>query len=290
MKTFSERQGLKPVRMLIQRESMDEPLRNNLWDALTIVYWDRVQAPVIGPYERRLSGNPEMNALCRSLWHLFFQRPLDTLSDHWADTHMKLRGWFFECGWNEVYDFIEFVPKQYLCEDVSVNHQFREYCNAVLERHLSAYRFVSGEIVDITSEEEIAEIEEALDATAGLEGVNTHLRTALKFLADRESPDYRNSIKESISAVESLCKLISGDEKATLRQALEQIEKQAELHGALKGAFEKLYGYSSDADGIRHALLQEPMLSSEDAKFMLVACSAFVNYLLAKASRAGIEL
>ncbi|HUW95471.1 MAG TPA: hypothetical protein VMW58_06760 [Anaerolineae bacterium] len=86
--------------------------------------------------------------------------------------------------------------------------------------------------------------------------------------------------------------MISGDEKATLGQALKQIEKQAELHGALKGAFEKLYGYTSDADGIRHAfgLLEEPNLRSEDAKFMLVACSAFVNYLLAKASRVGIAL
>ena len=271
---------------------MDAPLRNNLWDALTVFYWDRVRAPVVGPYVRLLSANPEMNALLRLVWHLFFQRPLDTLQDHWADTHKQLREWFFECEWNEVYDFIEFVPKHYVAKDKPVNREFREYCNFVLERNLSAYRFVGGEIIGLTSDEEIAEIEEALDSTARLKGVNTHLRTALSRLSDRESPDYRNSIKESISAVESLCELISGEKKATLGQALKQIEKQAELHGALKGAFEKLYGYTSDADGIRHALglLEEPNLRSEDAKFMLVACSAFVNYLLAKAARAGIDL
>jgi hypothetical protein len=51
-----------------------------------------------------------------------------------------------------------------------------------------------------------------------------------------------------------------------------------------------MYGYTSDAQGIRHALMDEPNLSFEDAKFMLVSCSAFVNYLIAKAAKAGISL
>ena len=285
MKTFSERHGLKPVRTQIQLESMDESLRNNLWDALCLCYWNDVLEV---PGSTWLSYDGDIRTLFHSLWHLYFEKPLDALSNSWAETRGQMRSYFLSCAWNEAYDFVEFVAANYPLQ--SKNREFRDFCNVVLERNLSAYRFVGGEIADITSEEEISEIEEALDATAGLEGVNTHLRTALKFLADRESPDYRNSIKESISAVESLCELISGDEKATLGQALKQIERQVELHGALKGAFEKLYGYTSDADGIRHALLDEPNLRSEDAKFMLVACSAFVNYLLAKASRAGIQL
>jgi len=273
------------VRTQIQLESMDESLRNNLWDALCLFYWNDVYDM---PGASWLSYHKDMRTLFHALWHRHFAKPLDTLSSSWSQTYHEMREYFFQCSWNEAYDFVEFVAANYPLR--VKNHEFREFCNGVLERNLSAYRFVGGEVTDITSEEEIAEIEVALDATAGLKGVNTHLRTALKLLADRESPDYRNSIKESISAVESLCELISGDENATLGQALKQIEKQAELHGALKGAFEKLYGYTSDADGIRHALLEEPNLRSEDAKFMLVACSAFVNYLLAKASRAGIEL
>jgi hypothetical protein len=284
MSTFSERHGLKPVRTEIQLESMDESLRNNLWDALCLYYWQDIYEV---PGSTWISYHGSMRTLFHSLWHRYFQKPLDTLSSSWSRTYDEIREYFFSCSWNEAYDFIEFVAANYPLQ--AVNDKFIDFCNGVLERNVSAYRFVGGEIVDITSEGEIAEIEEALDATAGLEGVNTHLRTALKFLADRESPDYRNSIKESISAVEGLCELISGNEKATLGQALKQIEKQAELHRALKGAFEKLYGYTSDADGIRHALLEEPNLGSEDAKFMLVACSAFVNYLLAKVSRAGIE-
>ena len=54
------------------------------------------------------------------------------------------------------------------------------------------------------------------------------------------------------------------------------------LHPALAGAFQKLYGYTSDADGIRHALMEESNLDLADASLMLVACSGFVSYLLAK--------
>jgi len=62
------------------------------------------------------------------------------------------------------------------------------------------------------------------------------------------------------------------------------------MHSALKSAFSSLYGYTSDADGIRHALLNEPNLYFEDAKFMLVSCSTFINYLIIKASKAGIKI
>ena len=70
------------------------------------------------------------------------------------------------------------------------------------------------------------------------------------------------------------------------------IEKQGKvtLHPALKRSFDSLYGYTSDAGGIRHAMSGEPAITSDDARFMLVSCSAFVNYLISKASNAGVEL
>ena len=122
--------------------------------------------------------------------------------------------------------------------------------------------------------------------------VRTHLENSLKLLSDRKSPDYRNSIKESISAVEAICRLIAKDKNATLGQALKVVENKVGLHGALKASFSSLYGYTSSAKGIRHALglLEEPSLSFEDSKFMLVSCSAFINYLISKASKAGIKI
>ena len=101
-------------------------------------------------------------------------------------------------------------------------------------------------------------------------------------MSDRTNPNYRNSIKESISAVEALCKTVSGKEKAHLGEAIAFLEKKGSIHPALKRAFTSLYGYTSDADGIRHALMEESNLTGADARFMLISCSAFINYVIAR--------
>lgn len=283
MKLFSQRMGIKPVKTVIQVDSIDDDLRNSLWNALCLFYWREVRA-------RRISDstNSDIKILLMKLWVHYFKKPIDTLSEFWPDVRGEIRDYFFNCEWYEVYDFIEFIANHY--PDHRVNQEFMNFCNVLLERELSAYRFVGGRITQITSEEEISEIEEALEISGRLKPVYTHLKRALALLADRKSPDYRNSVKESISAVEAICKLITKKEKATLGQALNEIADKVDLHPALRNAFSSLYGYTSDAEGIRHALLDEPKLSFEDAKFMLVSCSAFINYLFSKLSKAGIEI
>lgn len=61
---------------------------------------------------------------------------------------------------------------------------------------------------------------------------------------------------------------------------LRKLEKDGKMHPALSKAFSLLYGYTNDADGIRHGLLGEESLTKSDARFMLISCSAFVNYVI----------
>ena len=70
--------------------------------------------------------------------------------------------------------------------------------------------------------------------------------------------------------------------------ALDKIKGKLKIHSALERGFKQIYGYTSDTDGIRHALTEEATCDFEDAKFMLVSCSAFINYLVIKANKAGI--
>jgi hypothetical protein len=42
-----------------------------------------------------------------------------------------------------------------------------------------------------------------------------------------------------------------------------------------------LFGYVTDEGGVRHALIEEAAgVTGDDARFMLVTCSAFANYLV----------
>jgi hypothetical protein len=279
---FSERSGIKPIKNVIQTEGMDDDLRNGLWNALDLFYWEHV----VTRYGYNYHESDELiSKLCRSVWLNYFKQPLDTLPSDWGPTYQLLRKYFFACQWYEAYDFLEFVPSNYLAPYRDENPNFRDYCNRILERELSAYRFVGDKLTQITSKTEIAEIEQAMTSADPLRSVSLHIKTALGLLADRKSPDYRNCIKESISAVEAACKLITNDEKATLGEAIKKFKSKVGLHAALEKAFLNMYGYTNDADGIRHALMEESTLTFEDAKFMLVSCSAFVNYLTAKSAR-----
>lgn len=284
MELFSERQGYKSVKTIMQVNTMDTDLRNGLWNALELYYWKRAERTNF----LSDSSNKDILLLLRRLWLDYFKRPLDTLPNLWAPSYRVLRDYFLSCQWFEVYDFIQFVANEYYLN--AINQVFVEYSNSILERELSGYRFIEGRITPITSKEEIAEIEEALRSKKPLEPVVIHLKSALDLFSDRKSPDYRNSIKESISAVEAICKSITGKNDATLGDALKVISMKIEIHSALQQSFIKLYGYTSDAEGIRHSLLTEPQLDFEDAKFMLVSCSAFINYLKVKSSKAGIHL
>ena len=286
MTSFSQRHGYKPIKDVIQIESIDQDLRTGLWNAIDFFYWH------IGkPYELMSSSyNEELSVLFDLLWLDYFKQPLDTIPERPYIAEKQIRDYFFDCRWSEVYDIVEFIANNY--PGSPRNDKFISYCNVILEREVSGYRFIGKTITPITDKGEIAEIEEASRVSKDLEPAAIHLNSALEKLSDKESPDYRNSIKESISAVESIATQIAGKDKAKLTEALEILSGKIQLHAALRQGFIKLYGYTSDAEGIRHALLKETKLDLdfEDAKFMLVACSAFINYLKVKASKAGIDL
>lgn len=266
---FSERIGV--VRRVIQKDSMDVDLKYALWNVLYSRYWSHYADTV------QTTKDVREGKLLIELWTHHFHRPLDKFGRQFYHSLSQIRDSYMASNWASTYDFIESVANS---SAVSDGEAFRRDCNVVLERHVSAYRFVGTTLAPITSEEEILAVEQGLSYSGKFAPVSTHLDTALARLADRAAPDYRNSVKESISAVEAACQIITGDNKATLGDALKKIG----IHPALQKGFGAIYGYTSDAGGIRHALSDEADVTADDAKFFLVSCSAFVNYLIAKGS------
>lgn len=217
--------------------------------------------------------------MVRRVWIHYFNFDLDTLQPFHSEYGRKgyydiFKEHFSKCKWYEVYDFLEeiSVDRSELLE--AQDDSSRKWINEVLEEYNSAYRFVGKEIAEITDHNEISSIEDGLEDAE--KPVRIHLEAALRMLSDREFPDYRNSIKESISAIEAACRIVTGNESATLGDALKRVQN---MHPAMQKAFGQLYGYTSDESGIRHSLIDEPKISYADAKFMLVTCSAFISFL-----------
>ena len=117
----------------------------------------------------------------------------------------------------------------------------------------------------------------------GLVGAVSHLRQAADCI---NRGDHSGAVRESIHAVESTARHFDPNAKS-LNPALKALEDGGNLHPALKGAFIKLYGYASDEQGIRHALIDTPQASvdQDEAVFMLGACASFCSYLARKHQR-----
>ncbi|TVZ08638.1 hypothetical protein JM80_1137 [Cellulophaga sp. RHA_52] len=271
---FSQRIGKREYKTELEKEGLSPELKNSLWTlVLELIIEERSN-------EKRYEKHSDLTVFFRELWIYFYKWPIDnlpmsygTVTDYEATP--TVRKWFFKSDWDLVLDFIEFAS--------DYHPEFCKICNLFLKKEMSAYRFVDGKITEINSKEEVIEIERALNNSDKFKSVKTHLKTAIELLSDRKNPDFRNSIKESISSVESLAKIITDNSKTTLGQALKEIEKKHNIPKSLKSAFSSLYGYTSDTGGIRHSLLESDVkVDLEEARFMLVTCSAFVNYLMNK--------
>lgn len=277
MKSFSQRHGLKPVTQVAQVGAMSDELRNSLWNALDKAFWST------DDFVYGFAGSHgKIEEFSHFLWVNYFKKPVDTRPGYGHPRRGPMildaiREYFFNYKWHEVYDFIEFVVRMYERSKPGLAN----YLNQILERELAGYKFIDGMIVDITDAQESELLVEAL-ADTKFGPVTAHLERALQLLADRKQPDYRNSIKESISAVEAMARIVAEAPKATLGEALKALEKKGHLHPALKDGFSKLYGYTNDDDGIRHAMLDEPNIDQSDAKYFLLSCTSFINYLKAK--------
>lgn len=269
-------------KVAIQIDSADSELRTDLWNYAYEAFFSAASSfRFITDMVRSENGT-----LIKSIWKDYFKKEIDLLRRDVLAEYViaTIKNEFLNQDWYKLYNLLQFISDKYFI-NTSQENFFYLVCNDIFEKNLSAYRFIDKLIVPISSIEEKASIEEALTIATVVNPVKIHLKRALEFFSDRENPDYRNSIKESISAVESCCKFISGDDKATLGKALAILAKKHKLDIKLKSAFSILYDYTSDAEGIRHALMDTPTLSQEDAKYMLVICSAFINYLMVKNSR-----
>ena len=270
---FSEQYGYKSEKE-IQYESVSDALRVRIWN---LFYQYDIQAKnSLMHLTHAMTGEPTIDSIIAD--RLGFN------VCHAPTPQVMIENFIVnECQWYEIFDFIE-IHLECLNEEKRAT-RIEQY-NHLLETEKSAYRVIAGKVVPISNEYELSTIEEASHTV--YDSINVHVEKALSLYADRQNPDYENSIKESISAVESVCCIITGmtGKNATLGNTIKKLKDNGVyIHSAMEKAFSSLYGYTSDENGIRHGGIDFANAPVEDAKYMLVSCSAFVNYLIEKWSK-----
>lgn len=288
---FSQRKGLIIESSIIAKDSINQ----NVINAIGSCYDVLCQNLLTAQNERYYSHGHTFIQIDieRELWIHFANRRLALFEDNgryylvFDELLMKSH-----LPWNRILDLVEYV-----CKWISVNVSTYPYLNDLLKEFESninhefdrldyGYRIVNHCIVDITSDVEMETVNEAIAGSQ--DNVREHMQSAIAHYSARPNPDVRSAIKESISAVEAVCRELTGDD--TLGKALKHLEENGVvIHKMLKDQFTKFYVYTNDPNsGIRHALMDVEgtyVPSKDEAYYMIVSCCAFVNYLRRKVGK-----
>lgn len=275
---FSDRIGKTKQSEVLQIDGMSEELKNTIWNYFYVTFFS--------------DGYSVVTNFLRILYTGFLKIPVDEMPYRDYERLEAFKKIYANFKWYEVYNLIEFITPlvSQLTELKVTSENWILYLNKIFKNENSGYRFIDGILAPITIEEELISIENSIVESKAkkMYGTAKHFETAVELFSKRLDPDYRNSIKESISAVESLVKQLTNEKGGGLDKALTILDGKLKFHGGFKAGLLNLYGYTSDSNGIRHSIMDEPNLDFDDAKYMLVSCSAFVNFIISKADKAGL--
>ena len=270
---FSQRTGLVPIPPQLKLGEVSAELRRLLdyYIGLEIERESRnwYESPTFSETWRRVAMDMHV---------LLFKEAASTFSPHPHRKRADLGDFIQRAGIAELFDLVEF----FIRHPKTSAELKRELAGAFVTAR-AAYRvFDNAHIAAIGTDEQAAAFERAVaDAEATNAGAARKQLIAAG-VALRNS-DWAGCVRESIHAVEAVAvRLAPGTD--SLGAALRVLEQRGHLHGGLKKAFSSLYGYSSDEEGVRHALVfnGEAQVDEADALFMLGACASFVSYLLAR--------
>lgn len=284
--TFSQAQGYAELPQPLKLGELSGEARNQLWSVLysCVEKSKRHVSWMAGPGRHPIYIDSPWDEILRHLHVNLYQLPIDEFSPEFYPLMDQYKSAFLQQNrpLNEAFDILQEMMRHRLCPREFTDGISNAFNNCQLAYIINKTRPVT--ILPAATSEEgrtIAKALEDLDG-AGLAGAATHLRNASTCVT---KADWSGAIRESIHAVEAVARRI--EPKANdLGKALAKLKKDKRimLHPAMEAALSKLYGYTSDEQGIRHSLLDKPEanVGQDEAVFMLGACAGFSSYLFRK--------
>ena len=277
--TFSQAQGLEPLPRPLALGELPQMARNRLWDVFYRATEEHSDTSPGSPY---LVVYGPWKEVLRDLYVKFFNEPTDGFSRFLDNIRDQYKDFMLgKTQYNKVFDLIQFIMRHPGCPP-----DFTSGIMAAFEECSMAYVVDTNDPPTIfpaaTPEEGEAILKAREDLrTAALHAANGHLQRAAELM---NGGKWRESAHESISAVESVG-LSLGVRGSTLAAVLKRLRSNPawRIHPAFLAALDKLYAYTSDEQGVRHAAVDDQEhVGREEAQFMMGVCAASCSYLLGK--------
>lgn len=296
---FSERYGY--IARKLQYEYLNEFSKAHLWDEINYYFLQKAQnMHDESDHEYKIDKECFVHAssFYYNLHRNFWGKSNDDFLHEPSRATSGIKNVVMNTMWHNVFDVIEALIR--ISDELIPNKkrhkaflkEFHAAINNVFQEQRCAYRLIDGVILPNVNNIEVVTITNALVDTDSIMTVNAHLEQAIKHYSDRQNPDYRNAIKESISALESLLKIIAGTRSATFDGALKSIVRNntVVINEQLQESMKSLYAWTNSEGGVRHGLKGDSKIDNDDAKLAITSCCSYVSYLIAKAIKSGIDL
>ncbi|HEK1364478.1 hypothetical protein KZ854_13520 [Pseudomonas aeruginosa] len=195
--------------------------------------------------------------------------------------------------WWQFYDCVEIIgtqlhqtEKKYESDpfpDVWDEFRFPAYrskVNALFEQQMVGWRLNDQSQLEMALPKDLADRIEATSKslTDEFQSARAHYRKAKRYILGT-TKDPENSIKESISALESVCRVIHPD-TPTLGKALSKMKSEGLYPPMMISVFEKFYAYCNDEPSVRHGSDKPSRVQLLDAELALHLGAAFIRYTL----------
>lgn len=202
-------------------------------------------------------------------------------------------------GWDKAYDFCERLHN-HLARDVGYtwNDEFQltkpkaevqafiaEEMQRLFEEEGLAFEFTDG-LVRRRGRKHTVEVTTRAQVVLGdlrLAGARKHYDKALSFFRNPTKPDYENSVKEAVCAVEAAGKsLFPVAKAATLGDFAKWLgaTKDISVPKALIQTITGIYAYRSGGDGVGHGGSAGGAATAEVAEYVLAVCASQIIYLV----------
>lgn len=123
-----------------------------------------------------------------------------------------------------------------------------------------------------------------------LAAARDHYNKALKFFRDRTKPDFQNSVKDAVCAVEAAGKALFPDSNAkTLGDLAKDLGKKNQMPQAILKALEGIYSYRNSDDGVSHGGANGGAATEAVTEYVLSACASQIIFLVDLADRDEIS-
>ena len=266
--TFSQAQGFGPIPPQSSIGTVSQATTAALWK----VVYEALENAGNGSFLFRKTA---IFSILRGWWVEIYQGMIDEAPESYFEWQNRLRV-VFDAGFPHSYDLAQYIL------DYEGWSSLDEEIASALDATRAAYRVVSGKIVPFGSAEELTQLRAAIATAeaAGAKGSRAHL---LQAGSELTRGAWTQAVQECIAAVEGAARFVTGEHTMTLGAILARMRKDGKFnHPALADALSKLYGYTSDAQGIRHSLVlsDNSAVTEREAFLMFGLCASFVTYLL----------